>query len=710
LINFPVQFQGMSQSRQLAAIMFTDIAGYTAMMQKDEKLAVDVSMHYIAALKQSVPVHSGQVLNDYGDGSLCIFHSVMDAIHCALQIQKQLQSEPVVPLRIGLHIGEIFFEEGKVFGDGVNVASRIQSLGLANTILFSKEIADKIKNHPEMKMVSLGLFEFKNVEEPMEVFALANEGLDIPKREEMGGKLKEDISKNKKTFLKKWIIAAAVLLLLIAAYFFKDQFTSKTTLTGKEKSIAVLYFDNMSGEADQEYFSDGITEEIIAHLSKIKGIQVISRTSVLPYKGKPHNLKKIGKELNVGAILEGSVRKSGNVFRVTGQLIDALTDKHLWAVTFDRDIKDIFEVQTDIARNIAKKFEIKITPEANAKISQVPTPNIEAYELFQKGKFFMYKRYFNSHQDEDIEKSKKFFEQAIQLDSGYAEAYAGLAEAYDEMRNWDELYSLKNKTPKKFTAALYERKEKLARKALQLKPNSSFVNSAMAWMLMHRPEHNFDSAFFYLKKAFYLDPEDPLNNYNLGTTLSIDIGLDSIALPLLLRAVKGDPLDPNIYVHLGHAHAALGNFAEAKKAFNTCYELTDENFQQEYRLVYWLIYLGELDKAKKRIDLRKGANKWVESYYYAVKGEPDKVNPDFRNTPLILLATNRNKVLKDIIKQLESGVDQGFSDGLYSYDFMAYSPELVAYREDPDFKRMLAKAKKLYEANLQKYGNIEIPE
>lgn len=701
----------MPTSRQLAAIMFTDIVGYTTMMQKDEKMAVAVSMHYISILKQSVSAYSGEVLNDYGDGSLCIFHSATDALNCTLEIQKQLQSEPIVPLRIGLHIGEIFFEEGKVFGDGVNVASRIQSLGQANTILFSKEIADKIKNHPEIKTTSLGLFEFKNVDEPMEVFALANEGLVIPKREEMNGKLKEDISKRKKSSFKKWTIAAsAILLLFIAAYFFKDKLTSKTTLTGKEKSIAVLYFDNMSGDPNQEYFSDGITEEIIAHITKIKGINVISRTSVLPYKGKPHNLKKIGKELNVSAILEGSVRKSGNVFRVTGQLIDALTDKHIWAVSFDRDLKDIFEVQSDIARNIAKKFEIQITPEAKAKINQIPTKNIEAYEQFQKGKFFLYKKYFNSHQDEDFEKSKKYFEQAIQLDSGYAEAYAGLAEVYDELRNWDELYSLKNKTPKKFTKELYELKEKLARKALQLKPNSSFANTAMAWMLMHRPERNFDSAFFYLKKAYYLDPTDPLNNYNLGDILHTSLGLHEAALPFLLQAAKADPLDPNVYVHLGQVQGVLGHFAEARKAFNTCYELTDENFQQEFRLIYWLIYLGELDKAKKRIDLRKGANKWVESYYYAVKGEPDKVNPDFKDSPLILLATNRNKILKDIIKQLESGVDQGFSDGLYSYDFMAHSPDLDAYREDPDFKRMVAKAKKLQEDKMQKYGNIEIPE
>ena len=175
-----------NQQRQLAAILFTDIVGYTALMQENEQKAVALIKHYNAALNQIVGLHNGKVLNYYGDGSLCTFPSVTEALNCAIELQKELQSEPNVPLRIGLHVGEVFFEDEKALGDGVNVASRIQSLGQANTILFSKEIFDKIRNHPEFKSVSLGFFEFKNVDEPMEVFALANEGLLVPKRENNG--------------------------------------------------------------------------------------------------------------------------------------------------------------------------------------------------------------------------------------------------------------------------------------------------------------------------------------------------------------------------------------------------------------------------------------------------------------------------------------------------------------------------------------------
>ena len=223
-----------NQHRQLAAILFTDIVGYTALMQENEQNAVALIKHYNTALNETVSLHHGKVLNYYGDGSLCTFPSVMDALNCAVELQKELQAEPHVPLRIGLHVGEVFFENEKALGDGVNVASRIQSLGQANTILFSKEILDKIRNQPDFKSVSIGLFEFKNVNEPMEVFALANDGLNIPKREEMGGKLKEV---QKKSLAKKIILAVSIVLLLIAAGLLYKKFSVQNTV----KDLQILY-------------------------------------------------------------------------------------------------------------------------------------------------------------------------------------------------------------------------------------------------------------------------------------------------------------------------------------------------------------------------------------------------------------------------------------------------------------------------------------
>jgi adenylate cyclase len=260
----------MSQTRQLAAIMFTDIVGYTAMMQTDEQKAVAVIKHYNTTLEKLVNQFNGQVLNYYGDGSLCIFQSATDAANCSLAVQTDLKKEPVVPLRIGLHIGEVFFEDAKALGDGVNVASRVQSLGQANTILISEEFHNKIKNNTSITTASLGHFNFKNVDRPMEVFALANEGLSVPQRKSLEGKLKE-----KKTFKRNIIAIVSIIALLAAGFFIYKNFIAKNSSAGpKDKSIAVLPFTDMSPAKDQEYFSDGLSEELITALAKIPELKV----------------------------------------------------------------------------------------------------------------------------------------------------------------------------------------------------------------------------------------------------------------------------------------------------------------------------------------------------------------------------------------------------------------------------------------------------
>src|SRR5580704_17169245 len=316
------------QNRQLAAILFTDIVGYTAMMQQNEPDAVMVVKRYISVLQRTVLDHSGKILNDYGDGSLCSFSSATQAVECAIALQQQLQSKPVVPLRIGVHIGEIFFEGEKVLGDGVNVASRIQSLGQSNTILFSKEIFDKIKNQPEFKSVCLGKFEFKNVDDPVEVFALANKGLIIPKKENMSGKLKEN---KKGSGKKKWAFAFGSIIALVVIFFAYQKFTVKTEFTGDEKSIAVLPFENSGRTDSDEYISDGITQDIINNLSKIASLQkVIAWFSVKGFKKTTKSAKEIADELGVAAILTGTIQKVEGKIHIIAELIEVSTNKTLW--------------------------------------------------------------------------------------------------------------------------------------------------------------------------------------------------------------------------------------------------------------------------------------------------------------------------------------------------------------------------------------------
>ena len=406
----------MSQQRQLAAILFTDIVGYTALMQEDEHRALAVIKHYNSSLNKVVPAHEGKVLNYYGDGSLCTFQSATEALNCAMELQKELQTDPVVPLRIGLHIGEVFFDDGKALGDGVNVASRIQSIGQANTILFSRELYEKIRNHPEFNARSLGFFDFKNVNDPVEVFALANEGLIVPDKSQMSGKLKHD-QKTRKTRLRKklaWVFL--ILILVIAGIFFISKYRNGQRSV-VDNSIAVIPFLNMGNDIKQEYFAQGMMDEILNHLYKIGGLNVISRTSSMAYKDSKKTTREIAAELGVGNLLEGSVQKDGDRVRIIIQLINGKTDEHLWAETYDREFKDIFAIESDIAQQVAAALKIKIDAGTKSRIEYVPTENASAYNIYLQAK-----EKFST----DYEAWKKLLEEAIKLDPNFAPAYADL--------------------------------------------------------------------------------------------------------------------------------------------------------------------------------------------------------------------------------------------------------------------------------------------
>ncbi len=377
-----------NQHRQLAAILFTDIVGYTALMQENEQKAVALIKHYNTALNELVALHNGKVLNYYGDGSLCTFPSVTEALNCAVELQKELQAEPTVPLRIGLHVGEVFFENEKALGDGVNVASRIQSLGQANTILFSKEIFDKIRNQPEFKSVSLGSFEFKNVDQPMEVFALANEGLNVPKRENLEGKLKTGLQKGQRAFQKKVVVAVTIVLLLVAGYFIYSIFFKNPGFTGKEKSIAVLPFTNMSSDKENESFSMGISTEITNQLQKIGSLDVRAASSTIRFKDeKIKSLKDIAAELNVAAIVTGLFQKISDKISVTVELTDVNSDKVIWTNNFESDWQDIFSIQNEIAERVVFELNTKMTKDEKKKIEKKPTDDPEAYEYYLQVSF-----------------------------------------------------------------------------------------------------------------------------------------------------------------------------------------------------------------------------------------------------------------------------------------------------------------------------------
>ena len=498
----------MSSTRQLAAILFTDIAGYTAKMQRDEQSAIAMVKHHRAVLEKTVAGFDGNVIEFYGDGSLCIFTSITQAMQCAYQIQQQMQSDPPVPLRIGLHIGEVIYENGKIMGDGVNIAARIQSLGQPGSILFSKEVFDKIRNHHEFKTVYLGRYNLKNVSEPMDVYALSNEGLTVPPKEKIEGRIKKISARRKLKAVRKGIlISTTAIVITLLILFLPGLLKDKIGFSGTEKSIAVLPFENISNDTLQQYFSDGITEDIITQLSKIANLKVISRTSVMQYKGNRKNIKEIADELGVATILEGSVRKEGNQLRITAQLIDAQTDKHLWSESFDRDASEVFAIQSEVAQEIANALNVKLTTEEGKRIVEKATNNVEAYEDYLRAK-----------------KLPLFQREApllnvLKKDSTFALAWAELANVYS----------------------------KIPWRSLSEKPSSI--------------RKSLDAAL----RAVEYGPERSETHMILGDVLKISTLSPALAIKELNRSIELNPNNAEGYVYLAFAQMEMGNFKEAEK-------------------------------------------------------------------------------------------------------------------------------------------------
>jgi adenylate cyclase len=517
-------------NRQLAAILFTDIVGYTGMMQQNEENALQVMDRYTSVLNKLITDHGGKILNDYGDGNLCSFSSATQAVQCALCVQQLLQTDLKVPLRVGLHVGEIIYEGEKVMGDGVNVASRIQSLGLANSILFSKEVFDKIKNQPEFNTVCLGMFEFKSVDEPMEIFALANQGLKVPKREEMSGKLKEIQQKSSR---RKWIALTAIVVLLAAGFFIYKVRMHNAVFTGTERSIAVLPFENIGSDKSEEYISDGITQDVISNLSKISTLQkVIGWISVRSFKKTSKSLKQIADELDVAAILSGTIEKAAQKTRIRAELIEVGTNKLLWVDNFEYAGDDFLSIQSKLAIQIANALKANLSPEEKKGITRNNTENAEAYKLYRRGRIF-----WDTRNKAGYDSAEQYFNRALQLDPDYALAYSGLADCYT--------YNQKGLTQMQAIPIAKD----YALKALSLDSNLTEAKTALAFIQGYF-DYDFKGAIYAFKKIISENPNYAPAHIYLGNLLGC-LRDHEADLNEKRKALSLDPLNPNWNMVLG---------------------------------------------------------------------------------------------------------------------------------------------------------------
>ncbi len=374
-------------SHQLAAILFADIVGYTAMMQEDENSAVKKITRFRETVELISSELNGKIIQYYGDGSLLLFNSSTDAVEFAKLLQEDLGDPQGIPVRIGIHMGDVLLQSGNIFGDVVNIASRIQAMAPPGGIYISEMVYRNIANKKEIESVFVKEEKLKNVKVPVHIY--------------------EVLTSYSTAFTQPEAVVETAAELIIA------------------NSIAVLPFTNLSSDPEQEYFSDGLTEDIITQLSKIKAYKVISRTSVAQYKNSPKSVKEIGKDLGIGLILEGSVQRSGEQVRITAQLINAVTDEHLWADSYDRTINDIFTIQREVALAIASVLNTTLSKKETKQLDYIPTINLQAYDFYLRGKLLV-----EARNKSDLLVARELFQQAVSKDRSFANAYAGLADTY----------------------------------------------------------------------------------------------------------------------------------------------------------------------------------------------------------------------------------------------------------------------------------------
>ena len=495
--------------RLLKAIMFTDIAGYTAIAQSSESRALELLGQHNRLLRQIFPKFGGREIKTLGDSFLVEFGSALSAVRCAVEIQSSLREHNEkspddwkINVRIGIHLGDIVRKGGDVFGDAVNIASRIQPLAEIGGICVSQQVYDQVQNKVEHPFEKLEQVELKNVKAPIDVYKLIL--------------LTED---------------------------------KRSTNRGKADSrlrIAVLPFVNMSSSQDDEYFADGLTEELIAELAGVKGLSVISRTSVMHYKKSNKKILEIGKELSVGTVLEGSVRKAGNKIRITAQLIDSTNDDHLWADRFDRELSDIFVVQDEIAKNVTSALKSKLTLEASEKVLETKrTEDMVAYNLYLQGRYF-----WNKRSKEAVKKALELFQQVIERDPEFARAYSGIADCYSIMGDRADMPALE----------AFSKSNEAATKAKQLDPKLPEAHASLALTLLRNFDWEQSEAEF--KEAIALNPSYA-SAHQWYAHLLLDLGRLPEAGIELEKACEADPLSPVILQNLAFYYSVIKEYRKA---------------------------------------------------------------------------------------------------------------------------------------------------
>ena len=666
--------------RRLSAIMFTDMVGYSALTQKNEALALELLDAHRRILRPFFPKHGGREIETAGDSFFVEFSSAVEAANCAIEIQEALyernKTEPDdrrIRVRIGLHIGDVVYMDDHVHGDGVNIAARLEPLAAPGGICISEDVARQIRNKVLYAIIPLGAEKLKNIAMPMDIYCIA-----LPW-------ISQQQQSQRKPFWKKLIIygvgfAALLLLGFLAFWFFRSQKAGPRESSHSEHRLAVLPFKNISANTDDEYFADGMTEELISTLAKIGGLSVIARTSVMKYKVTSKDVLQIGEELMVGTILEGSVRKTADKARINVTLLNASNQERIWSAEYTKDLKDIFMVQSEIAQNVADELKIRLVASEMEQLEKNATVDPVAANEYSVGGSLL-----NQRTPQSIQNAITHFEKAVNRDPAFTRAYAKLAYCYtligvagygDIDRNVAE-----TKAKEAITKALeidpdlaearaalayikfridwdWEGAEREFKKAIALKPGYA---TAHEWYALYLAvQGRLDEALGEMNKAFMLDPQSPSVNTGLAriyqfrneTDKSIlqvnkTLGIDSNyaeayftagmtyfkrreyekALPNLNKAILLANRRPVMLCMLGAVYAKMGKIEQARQLLAEL-ETPPINNDKRYAIAIIKSHIGQGEEAynilEKLIDEKYGIMIYMntDSTFFQQGGNP----------------------------------------------------------------------------------------
>ena len=572
--------------RRLSAIMATDVVGYSRLMGANEVgTLTNLKCHRAELIDPAIAEHQGRIVKQTGDGMLVEFPSVVNAVDCAAEIQRDMRvrnaeipEDRRIEFRIGINLGDVIAEDDDIFGDGVNVAARLESVAKPGGIAISSSVRENVGNRLDLMFEDMGEQELKNIDFPMRVYNVVFG--DAPSRSKANGAKHE-------------------------------------TNDVEKPSIAVLPFINMSGDPEQEYFSDGITEDIITDLSKVSGLFVVGRNTSFLYKGRTVQLQEAALELGVKFLLEGSVRKAGDRVRVNGQLIDGTTGGHLWADRYDRDLTDIFAIQDEITQSIVDQLKIRLLPKEKKAITRPPTENVEAYTYFLKGR-----QYFHNTTKTFLQLARRMYAKAVELDPKYARAYAGIANCDARLEGW---YNVS--IPEGDILATAE-------KALSLDPNLAEAHAARGVSLATAGKR--DEAVLAFERALELDPNS-FDAHLFYARFRLNEGSFEQARDLLVRAVEIQPDDFQAPLFLFTVFRSLAQPSESERYGRLGIKRAEEalrQFPESSRPTQLaapvLAELGETERAKEwlahtlAIDPDDDNARYNAACTYSLLGEKEK--------------------------------------------------------------------------------------